>query len=108
MIVTAGLLYLGLFALAASMDRHRRALAGPWHQPAVAPLLAPGGWCLLVLSLCSITPLWQGGVGLVSWCGLLPLVGGLLMLGLTYRPAWLRPGLVVAGLLILAGLILRA
>ncbi|NWK97658.1 DUF3325 domain-containing protein [Sphingobium lactosutens] len=107
MIVTAGLLYLGLFALAASMDRHRRVISGPWQQPAVTPLLAPAGWCLLALSLFSIAPLWQGGVGLVSWCGLLPLIGGIIMLGLTYRPAWLQPGLVVACLFILAGIVLR-
>ncbi|MCI4591745.1 DUF3325 domain-containing protein [Sphingobium sp. BYY-5] len=107
MIASAGLLYLGLFALAAAMDRHRRVLAGPWHRPAIAPLLAPLGWCLLALSLLSIAPVWKGGVGLVSWCGLLPLVGGVVMLGLTYRPAWLRPGLAAAALLILAGLVLR-
>ncbi|WP_325233724.1 DUF3325 domain-containing protein [Sphingobium sp.] len=108
MISSAGFLYLGLFALAASMDRHRRTLAGPWHRPPVAPLLAPTGWCLLGLSLLSIAPGWHGGIGLVNWCGLLPLVAGIMMLGLTYRPEWLRPGLVVALLLIAAGAMLRA
>lgn len=107
MIATAGILYLGLFALAAGMDRHRRVLAGPWHRPSVAPLLAPAGWCLLGASLLSTASYWQGGVGLVSWCGLLPLVGGVIMLGFTYRPTWLRPGLAVAALLIPVGLVLN-
>ena len=56
MIAAAGLLYLGLFAIAASMGRHRRALSGPWHQPATAPLLAPVGWCLILRSLLAMLP----------------------------------------------------
>jgi hypothetical protein len=108
MIATAGLLYLGLFALAASMDRHRRALAGPWHRAAVAPMLAPVGWCLLVASLLSILPDWKGGVGLVSWIGLLPLIGGGMLLGLSYRPGWLGIGAGVALALVGMGLLTGA
>lgn len=103
MIAAAGLLYLGLFAIAASMGRHRRALSGPWHQPATAPLLAPVGWCLILGSLLAMLPHWQGGVGLVSWIGLLPLLGGALLLGLSYRPRWLVHGAAAAALLSLAG-----
>lgn len=103
MIATAGLLYLGLFAIAANMDRHRRAMPGPWQDAAVAPILAPAGWTLLALSLLSIVPVWNGGVGLVSWCGLLPLIGGVLMLGLTYRAHWLRIALIPALMLVIAG-----
>ncbi|HUD94083.1 DUF3325 domain-containing protein [Sphingobium sp.] len=108
MILAIGLLYLGLFTLAANMDRHRRTLAGPWHQPSIAPVLAPLGWCLIALSLLSIARVWNGGVALVSWCGLLPLIGSVIMLGLTFRPAWLKLGLAMAMLFVMTGLILRA
>ncbi len=108
MIAAAGLLYLGLFAIAASMGRHRRALSGPWHQPATAPLLAPVGWCLILRSLLAMLPHWQGGVGLVSWIGLLPLLGGALLLGLSYRPRWLVHGAAAAVLLSLAGALIGA
>jgi len=100
-----GLLYLGLFALATGMARHKPALAGPWQQARFAPWRAPVGWTLLALSLSAALRDWEGGVGLVSWCGLLPIAGGALMLGFTYRPAWLRIGLAVALALVIAGLL---
>ncbi|WP_370310359.1 DUF3325 family protein [Sphingobium abikonense] len=108
MIAAAGLLYLGLFALAASMNRHQRALAGPWHQPGAAPLLAPGGWLLILCSLIAMLPHWQGGIGLVSWIGLLPLVGGLLLLGLSYRPRCLVQGLGGAIAIVILGIMTGA
>ena len=103
MIAAAGLLYLGLFLLASSMSRHQRALAGPWHQPAMAPLLAPVGWLLILASLMAMLPHWQGRIGLVSWLGLLPLVGGLLLLGLSYRPHWLKQGAAGAIAVVILG-----
>lgn len=106
MIAMASLLYLGLFAIAASMNRHQRALDGPWQQSAIASTLAPAGWSLLALSLLSIAPVWNGGVGLVSWCGLLPLIGGGVMMGLTFRPDWLRIAVLPALALVVAGLFL--
>ena len=108
MIAAAGLLYLGLFLLASSMSRHQRALAGPWHQPAMAPLLAPVGWLLILASSMAMLPHWQGGIGLVSWLGLLPLLGGALLLGLSYRPRWLVHGAAAAVLLSLAGALIGA
>ena len=102
----AGLLYLGLFALAAAMQRHRKALAGPWHGPTWAPLLAPGGWALLGLSLLPVVARWDNGVALVSWVGLLTVAGALILLGLTYRPHWLSRGLIAAIVILILGLIL--
>lgn len=102
-----GLLYLGLFALAAGMARHKPALAGPWQQARLRTWLHPVGWALLALSLLPAMGDWDGGVALVSWCGLLPVAGGALMLGLTYRPGWLRIGLGVALALIAIDAITR-
>jgi hypothetical protein len=102
----AGLLYLGLFALAAAMQRHRKALAGPWHGPTWAPLLAPGGWMLLGLSLLLVAARWDNGLALVSWIGLLTVAGALVLMGLTYRPHWLSRGLIAAVVIVILGLIL--
>ena len=60
-------------------------------------------YLLTCRSVHEVLPHWQGGVGLVSWIGLLPLLGGALLLGLSYRPRWLVHGAAAAVLLSLAG-----
>ncbi|MDO7835475.1 DUF3325 family protein [Sphingobium sp. HBC34] len=105
MMVTAGLLYLALFALAAHMQRHRPALLGPWQKHPRIRHLAMAGWLLLGLSLLSLGRSPDAGMALVAWVGLLALLGGGVMLGMTYRPVVPRVGVPVAMMLILLGLI---
>lgn len=104
MMVTAGLLYLALFALAARMQRHRRALLGQWQQRSVFQHLDVLGWLLLGLSLLSLWRAPDPGIALAGWVGLLALLGGGLMLGMTYRPVLARAAVPLAIALMLAGL----
>ena len=76
--IVAGLLYIGFFALAAAMTRHGPALLGA--------ILAGAD-----------------GIGIVTWCGLLPLMAGAVLLALTYGPRLARGGLLVALALMVAG-----
>lgn len=99
-----GLLYCAFFALAAGMTRHRAALLGRWQSVWVVPYLPCIGWLSLGLSLLAALLAQDGGFMLVTWFGLLPLTAGLLLLGLSYRPAVLRGGLVVALALVVIGL----
>jgi hypothetical protein len=101
--IAAGLLYLGLFALAAAMPRHAPDLLGRWNAPMLAARLSVAGWILVLLSLAAslLTPDWPRA--LVAWFGLAPLAAGIVLLGLTFRSslaqgaAVLAVGLVVAG-----------
>jgi hypothetical protein len=101
--IAAGLLYLGLFALAAAMPRHAPDLLGRWNTPALATRLPVIGWTLVLLSLAAslLTPDWPRA--LVTWFGLAPLMAGIVLLGLTFRTnlaqsaALAAAGLVVAG-----------
>lgn len=105
MMLTIGLLYLSLFALAARMQRHRPLLLTAWQKRPFVAHLELAGWTLFGLSLLSLC-LWQdSGMALVAWIGLLPLLGGILLLGMTYRPAIPRAGVPIAGLLLVAGLL---
>ena len=106
MILTIGLLYLSLFALAARMQRHRPVLLGAWQRHAFVGYLEPGGWTLMGLSLLSLW-LWHDvGMALVAWVGLLPLMTGIVLLGMTYRPAFPRAAVPIAAMLIVAALLL--
>lgn len=101
---TIGLIYLALFALAARMQRHRPMLLGAWQRRPFVAHLELAGWTLFGLSLLSLW-LWQDwGMALVAWVGLLPLLGGVLVLGMTYRPALPRAGVPVAIAVLVAGL----
>jgi hypothetical protein len=108
MMLTAGLLYLSLFALAARMQRHRPVLLGGWQKRSFVPHLDMAGWICFALSLLSLLRHSDPGTALVSWVGLLALLGGVVMLGMTYRPALPRMGVPVALAMILLGLILPA
>lgn len=106
MMLTIGLLYLSLFALAARMQRHRPVLLGNLQKRPFVAHLELAGWTLFGLSLFSLW-LWQDvGMALVAWIGLLPLLGGVVLLGMTYRPDIPRAGVPIAALLLVAGLLI--
>ena len=101
--IVAGLLYIGFFALAAAMARHGPALLGPWHRHGLARHLPLLGWSVIALSLVSAILEGADGIGIVTWCGLLPLMAGAVLLALTYGPRLARGGLLVALGLMMAG-----
>ena len=102
--IVAGLLYLGLFALAAGMSRHAPALLGPWHRPRRVARLPLAGWALIALSLVTalLTPDWSRA--LVMWFGLAPLAAGIVLLSLTFAPPLARATAVLAVGLAIVGL----
>jgi hypothetical protein len=101
--IVAGLLYLGMFALAAAMSRHAPLLLGPRHASARGRLPL-AGWGLVALSLVAalLTPDWSRA--LVTWFGLAPLAAGIVVLSLTFAPPLARASVVLAIALALAGL----
>jgi hypothetical protein len=105
-VIVAGLLYLGLFALAAGMSRHAPALLGPWHRPHRVARLPLAGWILIALSLAValLTPDWSRT--LVTWFGLAPLAAGIVLLSLTFAPRLARVSAALAVGLTLVGLAL--
>jgi hypothetical protein len=102
--IAAGLLYLGLFALAAGMSRHAPALLGPWHAPQRIARLPLAGWILILTSLAAalLTPDWARA--LVAWFGLAPLAAGIILLSLTFAPRLARATAGLAVVLAIAGL----
>jgi hypothetical protein len=62
-----------------------RPLAAPWAGPACAILSG------------------TNGIGIVTWCGLLPLMAGAVLLALTYGPRLARGGLLLALALMVVG-----
>jgi hypothetical protein len=102
--IFAGLLYLGLFALAASMSRHAQLVPGQWRA---ANRLQGAGWLLVLASLA--VALWSADwpTRLLAWVGLVPAAGGVVALGLTYGVRWARTAALLALLLALAGLVSR-
>lgn len=105
MMLTIGLLYLALFALAGRMQRHRPVLLGRWHRRPWVAHLEWAGWTLLALSLLSLLLWADAGTALVAWIGLMPLTGGVVVMGMTYRPAVSRAAVPVAAVLAIAGLL---
>ncbi len=102
--IAAGLLYLGFFALAASMSRHRPALLGRWQGAPFARRHLPlAGWSLVAASLLAVLADFSGGIALVTWAGLLPMTAGIILLGLTYDVRLTRAGVAGAAILILGG-----
>jgi len=101
--IAAGLLYLGLFALAAAMPRHAPDLLGRWNAPPFATRLALIGWPLILLSLAAtlLTPDWPRA--LVTWFGLVPLAAGMVLLGLSYRAVLAQGAALAAAVLVLVG-----
>lgn len=104
--IFAGLLYLGLFALAASMSRHAQLLPAHWNLAKHAGRLRIAAWLLILASL--IVALWSPGwpLRLLTWIGLAPIAGGIVLLSLTYGVRGARVGALPALLLVLAGLVL--
>jgi hypothetical protein len=102
--IAAGLLYLGMFAIAASMSRHASALLGGWSKHALTPRLPAAGWVLVALSLAPslLAPDWPRA--LIAWFGLAPLTGGVVLLGLTFAPQVARASAALALALVLLGL----
>ncbi|MBQ1500255.1 MAG: DUF3325 domain-containing protein [Sphingomonas sp.] len=97
----AGLLYLGMFALAAGMSRHADPLLGPQAKRAALRHPARPGWALVALSFLVACLAGDGGRALVLWFGLIPFVSAIILLGLTYRPAVPRAVVPVAMLMVL-------
>ena len=101
--IVAGLLYIGFFALAAAMTRHGPALLGPWQRHGLTRHLSLLGWSAIALSLLGAILAGADGIGVVTWCGLLPMMAGAVLLALTYGPRLARGGLLVALALMVAG-----
>ncbi|MDG2535095.1 DUF3325 family protein [Sphingomonas sp. HITSZ_GF] len=97
-----GLLYLGMFALAAGMSRHGPPLLGAQGKLAWLRHPARYGWALVALSALLAIFARDGGQALVLWFGLIPFVSAIVLLGLTYRPAVPRACVPLAALLVLA------
>lgn len=102
--IVAGLLYLGMFALAAGMSRHADPLLGAYGRISAPRRASVLGWTLVALSLLIAILTRDGGQALVLWFGLVPLVSAILLLALTYRPLLARIGALGSAILILAGL----
>ena len=100
--ISAGLLYLGLFALAASMSRHAQ-LVSATH----GDRLQGAGWLLVLASLAVALGSADWPMRLLAWIGLAPIAGGIVALGLTYDVRWARIAASLALLLIFAGLVVR-
>jgi hypothetical protein len=97
-----GLAYAGFLGLSLAMDRHHAELLGSRPAAARRLLLRGLGWGLLGLSLLPCLALWGGGIGFVSWLGLLTAAGLGLIFLIPYAPRlalWLGPLLPLAGLL---------
>lgn len=102
--IFAGLLYLGLFALAASMSRHAQLLPAHWGTASRTGRLRVAAWLLILGSL--VIALWSPDwpLRLISWIGLAPIAGGIVLLGLTYGIRWARIAASLAVALVVAGL----
>ena len=96
-----GLLYLGMFSLAAGMSRHAASLLGPQAKHIALRHPARFGWTLVALSFLIACFARDGGRALVLWFGLIPFVGAIVLLGLSYRPAVPRAMVPVAMLMVL-------
>ena len=105
--IFAGLLYLGLFALAASMSRHAQLVPAQWRSATHGNRLQGAGWLLVLVSLIMAlgSPDWP--IRLLAWIGLVPAAGGIVALGLTYDVRWARIAASLALLLVFAGLVVR-
>lgn len=97
-----GLLYLGMFALAAGMSRHGPPLLGAQEKLPALRHPARYGWALITISALLAIFAHDGGQALVLWFGLVPFASAIVLLGLTYRPAVPRACVPVAALLVLA------
>ena len=102
--IVAGLLYLGLFALAAGMPRHAPALVGRRHAPHRIARLPLAGWILVALSLAAALMTSDWSRALVTWFGLMPLAAGIVVLSLTFAPLLARVSAVLAFGLTVLGL----
>lgn len=97
------LLFAGMAGLSLAMDRHYEQIT---KQREVPPrhrnLLRSTGWISLLLSLAACLQVWNVGVGLTLWCGLLTLAALAVACSLSYVP---RLTITLALLAIPAGLL---
>ena len=101
--IAAVLLYLGLFLLAAGMPRHADTLLGRRHIADLVPYAPALGWGLILLSLLAALAVRDWPRALVAWFGLMPVMAGTLLLGLTFGAGIARIGAVIAIGLAIAG-----
>jgi len=101
--IAAGLLYLGLFVLAAGMPRHTDTLLGRRHIAHLIHYAPALGWSLILLSLLGALAVRDWPRALVAWFGLMPVMAGTLLLGLTFGAGIARTGAVFAVGLVIAG-----
>lgn len=104
--IFAGLLYLGLFALAASMGRHEQLLPARWRPAERSGQLRIVAWLLILASL--VAALWSPdwATRLLTWIGLAAVAGGIVLLSLTYGVRWARLAAMLAVSLVVAGFLL--
>lgn len=105
--IFAGLLYLGLFAMAASMSRHAELVPAQWRSATYGNRLQRAGWLLVLTSLVVALVSVDWPMRLLAWIGLVPAAGGIVALGLTYGVRWARTAALLALLLVFAGLASR-
>lgn len=105
--IFAGLLYLGLCAMAASMGRHAQLVPAQWRSATHGNRLRGAGWLLVLASLAVALGSTDWPMRLLAWIGLVPAAGGIVALGLTYDVRWARIAASLALLLVFAGLVVR-
>jgi hypothetical protein len=103
--IAAGLLYLGLFALAASMSRHAELLPAHWRLAKRTDRVRLVAWLLVLASL--VAALWSLAwpIRLITWIGLTPIAGGIVLLAITYGLRWARITALLAIALVFAGIV---
>jgi len=103
--IAAGLLYLGLFALAASMNRHAELLPVQWRLAKRGDRVRLAAWLLISASLAVAlwSPAWP--LRLLTWIGLTPVAGGIVLLAITYGLRWARITALLAIAMVFAGIV---
>lgn len=103
--IAAGLLYLGLFALAASMSRYAELLPARWELAKRTDRVRLVAWLLVLASLVSAlwSPAWP--IRLITWIGLVPVAGGIVLLAIAYDMRWARIMALLAVALVFAGIV---
>lgn len=91
--------FAGFAGLCLAMERHYHDLLGHKPTPARRRILRIGGWCLLLLALCTAVNRSGWTMGIVEWLALLMAGLCLWVFALPYRPKVLL-GLAAASLVL--------